>query len=384
MRKGNLVSIVTLVCTLIPNSVLSSPTIFPTGVTIHDAGRTWPGYTLYVPINLVAVEPVKLIDMEGNLVHTWDLDPIRLDYIKPLPGGRFMGLGPYQDRLVEVDWEGRILWSFEPDRVELHHSFQRLESGNTLILAHRKLWIPSISLFPFNYDYFVEMTPGFEVERTWYSWEHIDDFGFGPEAKAWIHEPKIVYFYPDFSHTNSIQALPPNRHEEDPRFRRGNVLMSQRNTNLIIIIDKDTGELVWRIGPDDTMTIGQHDAHMIEEGLPGAGNILVFDNGGSAGYPTKAREYSRVLEIDPTTKAVVWAYSAASGLRAVHTFFSHTMSGAQRLPNGNTLITEGVHGRLFEVTAGGEIVWECIENNPPKLIYKAYRVDLDWPPSPGR
>ena len=109
--------------------------------------------------------------------------------------------------------------------------------------------------------------------------------------------------------------------------------------------------------------IGQHHAHFIPKGLPGAGNLLVFDNGGSSGYGEPsgiaprgtgayARANSRVLEIDPVTLALVWSYTAGAQ------FFSTNISGAQRLPNGNTLITEGAGGRVFEVTSDRQIVWE--------------------------
>jgi len=319
--------------------------------------------------------------MEGNIVHSWDVSPIHIHYVKPLSNGRIMGLDPGRDQLVEVDWYGRTLWSFQTSEFGMHHDFERLANGDTIILAQSKEWIPTISLFPFNYDFLLELTPQHDVVWSWYSWAHFRDYGFSAEAKEWIYFFKIIYIFPDAFHTNSIQSLPPNQFEYDPRFRRGNILMSQRNTNIVLIVDKDTGEIVWKLGPQDNMTIGQHNAHMIEEGLPGEGNILVFDNGGAAGYPTKTREFSRVLEINPLTKKTVWKYSASAQLRANFTFFSHIISGAQRLPNGNTLICEGAFGRLFEVTQEGKIVWEYIESNPPKMIYRAYRVGLGWPPS---
>ena len=110
--------------------------------------------------------------------------------------------------------------------------------------------------------------------------------------------------------------------------------------------------------------IGQHHPHIIPKGLPGAGNLMVFDNGGSSGYgvPTAVspdggaiyqRAGSRVLELNPVTLQLVWSYTGPR-------FFSTNISGAQRLPNGNTLICEGSFGRLFEVTSGGEVVWEYV------------------------
>ena len=66
--------------------------------------------------------------------------------------------------------------------------------------------------------------------------------------------------------------------------------------------------------------------------------------------------YSRVIEVDRVTKEIVWEYRDDPP----HAFFSAYISGAQRLPNGNTLITEGAYGRIFEVTPELEVVWEYI------------------------
>jgi hypothetical protein len=134
--------------------------------------------------------------------------------------------------------------------------------------------------------------------------------------------------------------------------------------------------------------IGQHHAHLIPKGLPGEGNLLVFDNGGSSGYGAPspiapqgvnilARATSRVLEVDPVTMKRVWAYTGAG-------FFSTNISGAQRLPNGNTLITEGAGSRVFEVTTDGKIVWEFMNpvsaSGRRNTIYRAYRVPYGWIP----
>jgi hypothetical protein len=80
--------------------------------------------------------------------------------------------------------------------------------------------------------------------------------------------------------------------------------------------------------------------------MPGAGNILVFDNG------RYRRDYSRVLELDPMTNRIVWS-------SPTH-WYSWHISGAERLPNGNTFICDGPIGRLFEITPEGGIVWEYL------------------------
>jgi hypothetical protein len=187
--------------------------------------------------------------------------------------------------------------------------------------------------------------------------------------------------------------------EGDKRFAPDNVIISSRQASVIAIVGRD-GSIVWRMGPDYSQSdalrkirqiIGQHNVHMIPRGLHGAGNLLVFDNGGASGYgsPTPvapngsgifARANSRVLEIDPVKLDLVWSY--VSPLQ----FYSSNISGAQRLPNGNTLITEGAPGRLFEVSTDGTIVWEYMSpffGPPPRrsnAVYRGYRVPYDWIP----
>ena len=113
----------------------------------------------------------------------------------------------------------------------------------------------------------------------------------------------------------------------------------------------------------------------------------IFDNG--IGLPSvKASglywgiDHSRVLEIDPKTKKVVWSYyhqdkSWKFPIKTKWLFNSPYIAGAQRLKNGNTLICEGGTGRIFEVTSSGEIVWEFI-NPDRKAIFRAYRYGPDF------
>jgi hypothetical protein len=99
--------------------------------------------------------------------------------------------------------------------------------------------------------------------------------------------------------------------------------------------------------------------------LPG-GNILIFDNGTQRGA-------SRVIEFSPVTETIEWQYAGAPPA----SFFTATRGSAQRLPNGNTLICEGDRGRCFEVTKGGEVVWEWynphIEEERRVQVYRMMR-----------
>jgi hypothetical protein len=122
----------------------------------------------------------------------------------------------------------------------------------------------------------------------------------------------------------------------------------------------------------DQKLFGQHNAHWIEKGLPGAGNVLIFNNGmqriGGAHSTVdeivlpvnKKGEYEHVKGKAFGPEKALWSYAAAKKID----FYAPFISGAQRLPNGNTLICSGTNGTIFEVTPKGETVWKYI--NPTK------------------
>jgi hypothetical protein len=134
---------------------------------------------------------------------------------------------------------------------------------------------------------------------------------------------------------------------------------------------------------------------LIPPGLPGAGNLLVFDNQGEAGYPPATLAVlpgSRILEINPVTKQIVWQYTGADSGGPPWTFYSAFISSVQRLPNGNTLIDEGMTGRFFQVTPNGEIVWEYVSpyfasaplfgarSLTSNFVYRIQGVPYEWLP----
>ncbi len=424
---------------------MSAPNVYPTGTTIYNPDKCCNGFTVY-PAKQTGI---SVVDMNGNVVRLWK----GLQGFPPklLPGGFVMGsLGVrdkkfgHQDQtdLVQLDWEGNIVWKFDqyefiedPGKDPMwmarqHHDYQRegnpvgyyapgmdplTDKGNTLILAHKDIVDPNISGKPLLDDVIYEVTWDGDITWEWQCSDHFDAFGFSEEAK------NALYRYPhmvigkgergDWMHINSMSTLGPNRwyDDGDKRFHPDNIIWDGRQANIIAIIDKESGNIVWQIGPDYSHSkelrkmgwiIGQHHAHMIPRGLPGEGNILVFDNGGFAGYGAPnpgsfngynnaLRDYSRILEFNPVTLEVVWQYSyldANVQPRMNNTYFySPLVSSAQRLVNGNTLITEGSNGRVFEVTADHEIVWEYIspyfgEKGTSNDIYRAYRVPYEWIP----
>jgi hypothetical protein len=421
------------------------PSVYPTGTTIYFPEKCWNGYTLFqAELHRNNGHGAVLIDMNSNVVNRWrGLDGFPN---KMLPGGHVMGSTGvrnfkygFQDMvdLVEADWDGNIVWKF--DRYELikdprqpprwmarqHHDYQRegnpvgyyvpgMESkadGKTLILCHKNLKDPRISDKPLVDDIIIEVDKEGKITWEWTCSEYYEEMGFSPRAKKTLkRNPGMKPAgegMGDWMHMNSMSTLGPNRLYDsgDMRFHPDNIIWDGRQTNITAIIDRKTGKIVWQLGPYFTdnkalrkigQIIGQHHAHMIPRGLPGEGNILLFDNGGAAGYgapnPTAPegidnarRDFSRVLEFDPITLYVKWQYPAPGPGPGGNRFYSSFVSSAQRLPNGNTLITEGNSGRIIEVTAGQEIVWEYIspyEHRMLKmpLLYRAYRVPYEWAP----
>ena len=412
----------------------AAPSVYPTGTTIYDPASTWNGFTV---LSVLGTQAVIVIDMNGDVVKRWEGyndsagGPARL-----LPGGVVVAAvgarPPHQESLAleQRDFDGKVLWRFDHNQqlevdgktiwaLRQHHDWQRedfpagyyspdatpaITGSKTLILTHINHDQPAVADVTLEDDRLIEVSWDGKIVWEWLASDHIDELGFAADARAAIHagpgfNARRSGF--DWLHTNSATYVGPNHwfDEGDMRFAPDNVLISSRQASLLAIVARD-GHIVWRLGPDFSQSealrklrqiIGQHHAHFIPKGLPGAGNLLVFDNGGASGYgaPTPvalngsgiyARANSRVLEINPVTLELVWSYVSPAQ------FYSSNISSAQRLPNGNTLITEGAPGRMFEVTNDGKIVWEYMSpffgDGPRRsnAVYRAYRVPYDWIP----
>jgi hypothetical protein len=338
---------------------------------------------------------------------------------------------PHQEslELVERDFDGKVLWRFSHNAqittregttvwsARQHHDWQResfpagyyspentpaIEGGNTLILTHTNRRNPNVADAELEDDRLIEVSWQGDIVWEWVASDHIDELGYSPEARKAIKAAAAVNAARgtfDWLHMNSAHYVGPNKwfDQGDTRFAPNKVIFSSRESSVIAIVGRD-GKIVWRLGPDFNESrelrairqiIGQHHVHLIPKGLPGAGNLLVFDNGGSSGYGAAsgtapdgrgiyARAGSRVLEINPVTLEVVWSYAKAG-------FFSTNISSAQRLPNGNTLVDAGAPGRMFEVTRDGAIVWEYMNPlfagaNASNAVYRAYRIPYGWIP----
>ena len=363
------------------------PSIYPTGVTIYNKEKAYSGYTIFP-----SAKGALLIDMNGNEVKLWA--GLGGFPNKILPGGYVMGTTgarggkyAYQDQLdlVQVDWDGHIVWKF--DKTELV-----ADPGKEPVYMARQI---------------IEVDWEGNIIWSWRASDHFDELGFDEAAKNALFRNPGLHGEAggDWMHINNFSTLGENKWYDagDKRFHPDNIIFDARNSNILGIIEKSTGKIVWRVGPNFNESeatkklgwiIGQHHLHMIPKGLPGEGDLLVFDNGGEGGYGTPNpasltgvnnahRDYSRVLQFNPVTLEITWQYTPLEAGNLLFTdaskFYSSYISSAQRLPNGNTLITEGSDGHLLEVTPDPYFK-NFAGTFKSNMIYRAYRVPYEWIP----
>lgn len=314
-----------------------------TGLTLKDP-RATPGFTLFAPL---ATDDVYLLDMDGRVAHQWRIPGRTGNKVELLPNGNLLsaekadkeGRSHREElRLIgEYDWKGRCLRQVSAPAQ--HHDFTCLPNGNILYIGFERFTeeskrrlrggIPGSEMKDGSVlgDYIREVAPDGSTVWEWHAQQdmEIENYPLHPLNSR-----------EEFSHANSLFALPD-----------GGVLVSFRRSSWLFIIDRATRKVRWQMQDDNWG--GQHDAQMLPNG-----NLLFFANGHHA--PSGGVPYSRVIELDPATGAEVWSYEGSPRW----SFFSPHISGVQRLWSGNTLICEGLWGRLFEVTPGGDIVWEYV------------------------
>ena len=442
MKKKTILSILCCLAVLAVPPAFAKPLIYPVGTIRYDPAKTWNSY-----IVLSTQRTVKMVDRNGNLVKEWDnKSPDWSMPSKVLPNGCVMThlypalptRQPNYTTIVILDWNGDIKRKFNKlERISnpqapleesggeiwaarQHHDFQ-IEGmstgyyapnqqpdfeGKMLILAHQNVKNLQINTNPLEDDVIVIADKNENILWKWNASEHFDQFDFHEEALEKLRAFTVTGSKQDqgvdWLHLNSASWLGPNKWHDsgDDRFHPENIICSNRTSSHIFIIDHESGDIVWQVTPpfdNEDAALGPlagiHHAHMIPRGLPGEGNILVFDNGGSSYanlYKSQDHCYSRVIEFDPVAKKKVWEFSGPtqgiSETTSDNFFLSQFVSNAQRLPNGNTLICEGTSARIFEVTKPGEIVWEyispynSIKNGTTSYIYRAYAVPYEYVP----
>lgn len=305
------------------------------GVTRHEVGRSYPGYNLYTIRPLARAE---LIDNLGNLVHSWSESPanpwkrsVLLDN-----GDLLVVTGKTPNaHAMRLNWNGDVLWRLP---LKAHHDIGVAPDGRLVALTHQDRIVPELhDTVPLRDNRVALFDPASgEIESLSLFDVLIASSQVLPRKRSELLEG--IY---DPIHANSVRFM--TRKElvgRHPIYDLGHLLVCMRNQDAIAVLDWKRKQFIWAWGADELEA--PHDARVLENG-----NVLLFDNGGRRGW-------SRVIEMDPRTGQIVWEYKADPP----EDFLTESRGGAQRLPNGNTLITESNDGRGFEVTPQGEIVWE--------------------------
>jgi hypothetical protein len=421
--------------------------IGPTEVRFWDTAKAFNGYTLFA-----AAGKTYLIDMEGYVVNQWNIgtNPRLLDNGNLLDATKSdpSGFGGFR----ELDWNGNTIWEYSEKRSTYspHHDWTRIYNKNlnaytTLYIANKAVTRsqvlaaganPSSSSYnDVQMDAIVEVDMSGAIVWEWWFFDHaIQDYD--STKLNYVGAGKTIADYPgrininmpgkplkkDWLHCNSIdyneelgQIVINSVHGEFYIIDHDNTFIPGNPAGSIALAATTAGDFLYRFGDparydqgdppaileDWTASTtgnkqigGSHDVHWIRPGLPGAGNIQVFNNGEylfervSQSYIFELNPYYNTKKINTSayinppdagyytwiypnkdamkqnkliSNQVVWIY----GSKNDQTFFSTIGGSEQRLPNGNTLICSDSQGHLFEVTYGDDtnspqLVWEYI------------------------
>lgn len=348
---------------------------------IDRSDKTCDGFTLCM---YGKGSQAVLINMRGEMVHQWHVpfsqiwrDPPHLHgpiedakvYFSGghvYPNGDLLAVieGPITLRnpsngqgLVKLDKNSRILWKHA---AKCHHDVDVAEDGTIFALQNEMVDQVPLGLSylptPCMADFVDIITPEGRLRKRIALLEAIQDSPYaalfrilerpgtssGAESMgaSWTPPSLDEARRRDVLHSNAIKVLRRALAPKFPLCKEGQLLISVRNLNALILLDPDSGKVVWGArGP----WLAQHDPSFLDNG-----RLLLFDNLGSA-------RGSSVVEYDPQTQAVPWIYPADKGTP----FYSDIRGMTQRLPNGNTLIVNSRAGEVFEVTSDHEVVWTC-------------------------
>ncbi|RNC83500.1 MAG: T9SS C-terminal target domain-containing protein [Winogradskyella sp.] len=378
-------------------------------VTIDE--NVTEGYTLFT-INT----GTYLIDNCGQLINSWTstFTPGNAVYLLEdgsiLRAGRTnttnIVLGGQGGVIEKFDWEGNLTWQYFYDSAteRQHHDIYPMPNGNVLILAatimteaeaiqagRDPLNLSSPNLYN---EQIVEVTPvGASSANIVWEWnikDHlIQDFDATKDNFGVVSEnPNLLDINYTSSGSDSSNWLHINSIQYDETLDQ--IVISSRNVSEIYIIDHSTttaeaatgsggtygkgGDILYRWGnPEaygrgttaDRQLFGQHFPHFIRNSVSDNGKIIVFNNGNG-----RTPSFSEVYVLNPPidspgvyTQNATLAYGPSTPDYTYTDpvpgdFYSAIISGAQRLPNGNTLIMEGTKGRIFEINPSNTVLWE--------------------------
>jgi hypothetical protein len=340
------------------------------GLLGRDPKRLAPGLTFYTSFGDCRA---MLVDSVGREVRSWHTEGCkRWGHSVLLPDGDVLAIhydaGALTRQLVRFSWGGTERWRRE---LPVHHDAEVTPSGEIATLLFRHRMLPELAAVVEVRDNAIALL---DLEgRIREEVSLIDLFRSAPEIlplePVAPRERSGGGLELDLLHANSVEWMSrPELARRDPFYAPHHVLVSLRHQDAIVVIDWRTRRPVWAWGRGELS--GPHDATWLSNG-----NILIFDNG-------IARQWSRVVELDPLRHRIVWEYRMPDP----SDFYTLRHGSAQRLANGNTLIAYSEQARVFEVTAEGEIVWDfrsrrVDRDGAPIVVYRARRLEPhDGPP----
>jgi hypothetical protein len=348
-----------------------------------------------------------LLDKAGNKIKEWTFDKSLGNDLKLLNDGKLLGIfkaenpdilfGGYGGIVRIIDKEGNTEWEYtNSDNNNIsHHDVELLPNGNVLIIIWERITAIEAQAIGMNTDVdiftekLIEVNPSSnQVEWQWRSIEHtIQDYdNTASNFGSITNNPQridINYNLPqngDIMHANGIDYDP----GDDVIF------LSVNKYSEVWVIDHSTtvqqastnsggnynkgGDLLYRFGNPETykndfgerLFNNNHFPNFLQNNQPGSGNVLVYENGTdvdiSSVYELEMpQNYDLFPNIDNEPN-IVWSFTDA-------TMYHGRISGAVRLNNGNTLITEGDYG-FWEVTYSGEVVWKY--NGMGDIYWRGY------------
>ncbi len=341
-----------------------------------------------------------------------DGDLLRSANIAQQAVGDFSG-GGTAGKIERIGWDGTAEWSWEYSSMDYitHHDIEPMPNGNILAIAWedkseaealqagRNPAIASdapggnANVWP---DHIIEIEPlannQANIVWEWHAWDHlIQDYDASKDNYGVVSE------HPELLDINFVGATGNQAGRADWMHCNGidynaaldQIALSCKNTNEFYIIDHSTttaeaaghtggnsgkgGDFLYRWGnpqaydgglSSDQQLFGQHDVQWIEEGREGSGDFLVFNNGNGRSPSYSSVDVIQVAYVEgnyPLQSNGTWGPNAPSWSWGLNQdIYAQSISGAERLPNGNTLVTFGTQGTLLEVDLEGEIVWKYI------------------------
>ncbi|WP_127902278.1 arylsulfotransferase family protein [Solirhodobacter olei] len=313
-----------------------------TGFRILRPDEIEPGYVAIAGLSAEqkrSAFSVTLYDMAGKVLHVW---PVNYRALDPTgPGGlnvMIHGMELFSDGSIAVAFdEGRVMARLDAcgramwiSKGAYSHSVVSDGQGHLVSWRNYKItWLDAAT--------------GKKIRELGLLKQIIPQGGdqlgiFSILSHVYSESGKVQYLVDPF-HPNSVKPLVPAMAAAFPEFKVGDLLISLREPDLVAVIDPVTGHVKWwQNGP----WYKQHDPEFEADGT-----ITVYDNHPSSGV-------SRIVKVDPKTHGTTVLFQGSKQIP----FYSWQRGKHQVLTNGNILITEPEHGRVFEVDAQGRLVWE--------------------------